>query len=174
MGKITQTGQDDKIGKITISDLTGPELLFRYDFPVNINETRKSPHEWKPHPSINSLNYFEPLGNPPGSVWRDFPELKKTITLSTPSSMIMIHYQISYRARDWLTCRLMVSGKEETSARSIDMGKDFGTCSGTWIGTLSAGSHEIKVMGRCPSSMWLGDASFNDLQTKALTIAVLG
>ena len=70
-------------------------------------------------------------------------------TLTKTSTLLLVHYQISYGdghlgTDNFLACRLMVNGNEETSARSIDSAGIYGTSSGTWI-RLGAGSPVIKV-----------------------------
>ena len=115
---------------------SAPKLLFRYDFPA---AATSGDHTFAAD----------------GSSWRDFPDLTYTPILTKTSTLLLVHYQISYGAGlatdtgTYLCCRLMVDGIEETSARSIDGSGIYGTSSGTWIGEITgAGSPVIKVQCR--------------------------
>ena len=109
--------------------------------------------------------------------WRDFPGLTHTPTLTKTSTLLLVHYQISFGIacsltdQQYLACTLMVDGTEQIGARSIDGGGAYGTSSGTWIGAVSAGSPEIKV--RCRNIISI-DFNGDDYKVKALTVAILG
>ena len=108
--------------------------------------------------------------------WRDFPGLTHTPTLTKTSTLLLVHYQISFSlwngANDaFLACTLVVDGTEQIGARSIDGSGSYGTSSGTWIGAVSAGSPEIKV--RCRNIISI-DFNGDDYKVKALTVAILG
>ena len=156
-------------GSLTLGGNTvhsSPKMLHRVDFPANFG----SPGEQ--------------FGKP--SSWIDYPGLTHTPTLTKTSTILFVHYQISFSMaqsdpggdiQTYLACRLMLNDIEETSARSItgshgDGGKEgiYGTTSGTWIGAVSAGSPVIKVQCRSTNALNLG----GDYQTKALTVAILG
>ena len=113
---------------------SAPKLLFRYDFSAA---------------ATSGDDTFA------AGTWRDFPDLTYTPTLTKTSTLLLVHYQISYSmgvsadTGTFLCCRLMVDGTKETSARSIDGAGVFGTSSGTWIGEITgAGSPVIKVQCR--------------------------
>ena len=105
---------------------------------------------------------------------RTFPGLVHTPILTKASTILLVHYQISFSQQNppynYLACQLVVGGTEETSARSIDGTGNYGTVSGTWIGAVSAGSPEIKV--QCRNSDLIDLQA--DYMTKALTVAILG
>jgi len=108
--------------------------------------------------------------------WRDFPGLTHTPTLTKTSTLLLVHYQISFgipSANDesFLACTLVVDGTEQIGARSIEGGGAYGTSSGTWIGAVSAGSPEIKVRCRNANNI---DMNGDDYKVKALTVAILG
>jgi len=137
---------------------SAPKLLFRYDFPV---AATSGDHTFAAD----------------GSSWRDFPDLTYTPILTKTSTLLLVHYQISYGAGlgtdtgTYLCCRLMVDGIEETSARSIDGSGIYGTSSGTWIGEITgAGSPVIKVQCRNSDALNL----YSDYMTKALSVAIIG
>ena len=137
---------------------SAPKLLFRYDFPV---AATSGDHTFAAD----------------GSSWRDFPDLTYTPILTKTSTLLLVHYQISYGAGlatdtgTYLCCRLMVDGIEETSARSIDGSGIYGTSSGTWIGEITgAGSPVIKVQCRNSDALDL----YSDYMTKALSVATIG
>ena len=137
---------------------SAPKLLFRYDFPV---AATSGDHTFAAD----------------GSSWRDFPDLTYTPILTKTSTLLLVHYQISYGAGlatdtgTYLCCRLMVDGIEETSARSIDGSGIYGTSSGTWIGEITgAGSPVIKVQCRNSDALDL----YSDYMTKALSVAIIG
>jgi hypothetical protein len=111
--------------------------------------------------------------------WRDFPGLTHTPTLTKTSTLLLVHYQISFGivgANDasFLACTLVVDGTEQIGARSIEGGGTYGTSSGTWIGAVSAGSPEIKVRCRNSNNIdFIGDPP-DDYKAKALIVAILG
>ena len=137
---------------------SAPKLLFRYDFPA---AATSGDHTFAAD----------------SSTWRDFPDLTYTPILTKTSTLLLVHYQISYGAGlgtdtgTYLCCRLMVDGIEETSARSIDGSGLYGTSSGTWIGEITgAGSPVIKVQCRNSDALNL----YSDYMTKALSVAIIG
>ena len=137
---------------------SAPKLLFRYDFPA----------------AANPGDHTFAAGS---GTWRDVPDLTHTPILTKTSTILLVHYQISYSmgfATDtgtYLCCRLMVDGTEETSARSIDGSGVYGTSSGTWIGEITgAGSPVIKVQCRNSDALNL----YSDYMTKALSVAIIG
>ena len=145
-------------GSLTLGGNTvhsSPKLLFRYDFPEDATPG----------------TYTFAAGGPP---MRTFPGLVHTPILTKASTILLVHYQISFSQQNppynYLACQLVVGGTEETSARSIDGTGNYGTVSGTWIGAVSAGSPEIKV--QCRNSDLIDLQA--DYMTKALTVAILG
>ena len=145
-------------GSLTLGGNTvhsSPKLLFRYDFPEDATPG----------------TYTFAAGGPP---MRTFPGLVHTPILTKASTILLVHYQISFSQQNppynYLACQLVVGGTEETSARSIDGTGNYGTVSGTWIGALSAGSPVIKVQCRGTASITFG----GNAMTKALTVAILG
>ena len=137
---------------------SAPKLLFRYDFPA----------------AANPGDHTFAAGS---GTWRDVPDLTHTPILTKTSTILLVHYQISYGAGlgtdtgTYLCCRLMVDGTEETSARSIDGSGIYGTSSGTWIGEITgAGSPVIKVQCRNSDALNL----YSDYMTKALSVAIIG
>ena len=104
-------------------DVGAPQLLYRYDFPVN---------------AASGTHDFASGG------WRDFPDLMYYPTLTKSSTLLLVHYQISWgfdnSADSFLACRLYVDGNEATAARSIDGSGPYGTVLGTWISWLKMAS----------------------------------
>ena len=143
-------------GSLTLGGNTvhsSPKMLFRYDFS-----------------DVASSAYVFDSRD-----WALFHDLTHTPTLTKTSTILLVHYQISYGIAGgdngaYLACKLMVDGTEETAARSIGGAGVYGTSSGTWIGAVSAGSPEIKV--ECFNS---NPTQFDgNYKTKALTVAILG
>jgi hypothetical protein len=155
-------------GSLTLSDgsLTlggnevhsAPKRLFRYDFAVN----------------AAAGDSGTVIGASPS--FSDVDDLTTTLSLTETSSLLLVHFQISYNmlsptSGSFLACRLLVDGIEETSARSISGASPwYGTSAGTWIGEVGAGSPVIKVQCRSDKTV----KTYSDYGTKALTVAILG
>ena len=150
-------------GSLTLGGNTvhsSPKLLFRYNFPEDA--------------ASGTYTFGTGAGT---DNWRNFPGLTHTPILTKASTILLVHYQTSWtmgidyeNGVNFLACRLMVGGTEETSARSIDGAGNYGTSSGTWVGAVSAGSPEIWVQCRNSDPLDLQ----SDYMTKALTVAILG
>jgi hypothetical protein len=134
-------------------DVGAPQLLYRYDFPVG---------------TASGTHVFASGG------WRDFPDLMYYPTLTKSSTLLLVHYQISWgfvnEAASFLTCRLYVDGNEATAARSIDGSGPYGTVSGTWIGTVS-GPSSPQITVQCRNSHEIN--LYDDYMTKALNVVIL-
>ena len=82
------------------------------------------------------------------SAWSDWPELTKTFTVKK-KGVVQAFYQLATENNDdYLFARMLVDGTEQRETRSIVGPVRYGTNSGTWIGTLDAGSHTIKIQYR--------------------------
>ena len=116
------------------------------------------------------------------ATWEDTPGLTKTIDLTSERPVLIqyhLTFQVNPRAEDggyhYCATTLNIDNVEQAEGRSISglfggTNVVYGTAQATWIGTLGAGSHVIKVMHRTTKSFTLGGGWWH---TAGLQVLVL-
>jgi len=111
-----------------------------------------------------------------------FPDLNHDLKLDSERT-VLVHYQVSYEdphvctSYCYLTTVLVVDGVEQAVTRSTTgshaysgLNGLFGTTSGTWMGSLDAGSHKFEVHYRAGRPINLVD---NFQGTRNIQVLVL-
>lgn len=109
------------------------------------------------------------------NTWADFPDLSRTFTLTSQTN-VLVFYQITMdrggTTNLHLVTRLIVDNSEQSISRSITGDTLYWSPSSIWMGTLSAGSHTIKVQYRTPAGGTNNPAG--DWHKRVLQILVFG
>jgi len=118
---------------------------------------------------VNSTVPALPATYPLTSTVTDAPGLLQTLELSAERT-VLVHFQMSFELERssgdylYLSGSLWIDNDEKTISRSTtgvrantNVAGFFGTCSGLWFGTLSAGSHQIKVRYRSGHAITFAD-----------------